>query len=74
MSSHENDFSRYQVRSVEREAWAGRLRDGRARYFFDGLRFWDQNKTGRSRLLASWQAPSHGWWHKLECDCELCRR
>ena len=74
MSSHENYFSRYQVRSVEREAWAGRLRDGRAQYFFDGLRFWDQSKTGGGRLLQSRQAPSHGWWHKLECECELCRR
>jgi hypothetical protein len=66
-------YSRYQVRSAERWAWAGEAYEGRAPYFYDGISFWRQDKRGKSRVLASWQTPSHGWWHKRPCDCGLCR-
>ena len=72
-SSREDGFSRYQVRSAERDSWAGKVRDGRAQYFFDGLRFWGRRKRGESRVLAPWQTPMRGWRHNLECTCELCR-
>jgi len=72
-SRHVDGFSRYQVRSAERDSWAGKVRDGRAQYFFDGLRFWGRRKRGDSRVLAPWQTPMRGWRHNLECTCELCR-
>jgi hypothetical protein len=75
MSGRDPGFRRHQVRSAEREAWAGKVRDGRARYSFDGLlRFWRQRRRGESRIVAPWQTPALGWWHRLGCNCELCLR
>ena len=63
-------YSRFQVLSEGRPAWA---QDHRGLLiYFDGLRFWQPTRTGKSRIVASWQSPSHGWEHKSQCSCHLC--
>lgn len=74
MSSINDRYSRYQVRSLQCPAWAGEVTAGRAPYFYDGLTFWRQKRSGKSRVLASWQTPSHGWRHAHDCACVLCRK
>jgi hypothetical protein len=73
LDSARDRYSRYQVRSVERCAWAGGAAEGSAPYFYDGLSFWRQRSSGKSRVLASWQTPVHGWRHRPTCTCDLCR-
>jgi hypothetical protein len=66
-------YSRGQVLSVERWAWAGKVRDGTAEYFYDGIEFWLQSKAGALHALSPRESPPQGWWHRPECDCRLCR-
>lgn len=63
-------YSRFQVLSEGRPAW---VQDHRGLLIhFDGLRFWQPTRTGKSRIVASWQSPSHGWEHESQCSCRLC--
>lgn len=63
-------YSRFQVITEGRPAWA---KDDRGSVvYFDGLRFWGPTRRGKTRLVASWQAPSCGWEHESECSCHLC--
>jgi hypothetical protein len=70
MSAHGNPYSRFQVLTEGRPAWA--LGRKQALYYFDGLRFWRRIATGREVLMTSWQCPCYGWLHLSDCDCPLC--
>jgi hypothetical protein len=66
-------YTRDQVLTAERWAWAGRLTAGRAEYFYDGIELWRRSKGSERRALADAETPANGWWHKPECNCGLCR-
>ncbi len=66
-------YTRDQVLGAERWAWAGELTAGRAEYFYDGIEFWLRGKSSERRAPADAETPAEGWWHKLECNCGLCR-
>ena len=63
-------YSRFQVLTEGRSAWA---QDGRGLVaYFDGLRFWRPTRSGKTRIVASWQSPPYGWKHESQCSCHLC--
>jgi hypothetical protein len=66
------NYSRFQVLTEGRPAWT--QGDRGAVFSFDGLRFWRSTREGKSRIVASWQAPSYGWEHESQCSCVLCCR
>jgi hypothetical protein len=66
-------YGRNDMLEVERWAWAGIGRDGRAEFFYDGLEVWRQLRGGERRAVSPLDAPATGWWHKPDCNCRLCR-
>ena len=63
-------YSRFQVLTEGRQAWA---QDDRGRMIhFDGLRFWQPTRSGKTLIVASWQSPPYGWEHGSQCLCRLC--
>lgn len=66
-------YTRDQVLAAEHWAWAGKVKAGRAEFFYDGINFWRQEVRGATRCLAAWETPRRGWWHTSTCNCPLCR-
>jgi hypothetical protein len=72
METDRRTYSRYQILCTEREAWNDGGDEG-GTYHYDGISFWRRDDRGKQRLLPSWRTPAHGWRHRPECDCDLCR-
>ncbi len=41
-------------------------------FFYDGVSFWRHTRSGRRKLVPSWQSPPYGWMHQRDCTCSLC--
>jgi hypothetical protein len=63
-------YSRFQVLTEGQPAWA--QDDRGSAVYFDGLRFWQPTRRGKSRIVVSWQCPPYGWEHESQCSCHLC--
>ena len=66
-------YSSHEVTAAERWAWAGAFRGRRAEFFYDGIEFWHQLRSGERRVVSRFEAPKGGWWHKPDCNCALCQ-
>ena len=64
-------YSRFEVLTEGEPAWA--LDQRAVLYHFDGLCYWRRpcDAPGFKRVT-SWQAPSYGWFHRVDCACPLC--
>ena len=65
--------TRDEVLEVERWAWAGKVSSRRAEFFYDGIDFWQQLRSGRRRMVHAVDAPASSWWHRPACNCRLCQ-
>jgi hypothetical protein len=70
MDVQQRPFSRFQVLSSGRPAWA--VDRKRIPFYFDGFRFWRLTQDGGGKVMTSWQAPQYGWVHSPDCACGLC--
>ena len=62
-----------QVLQAERWAWAGHVVGKHAEFFYDGIEFWRQDRSGSVRAVSRLETPPDGWWHKPDCNCGPCK-
>ena len=70
MNSRRTHYSRFEVMTEGRPAWAAD--DRGSVFYYDGLRFWRPARGGRSKVTPSWRSPPFGWAHDADCSCRLC--